>query len=275
MPRASLVVFFVATFGMAWLTLVRASDSNTERWSDKTREATLVFGGFAWAIAFGCLAVEIHGGDWVKETAPQVAMVAGYLTAICIYFVAARRSPGFLGARRLTWLPRLDEIDQAPAGSATPARSLLTEHGLLARVPGLHLSWCLNVGCDCSGAEVGGSSENCGSYRSAGTDAVGICNRPFNAPDLRGLGALGAVGTHEFSRRWSRSHLLTDDPLTGHQSHPISFVRHGASLAVVPHSPLPVLPHFLQRRSKSYSENTVWTRRATTSSCDAKISTHH
>ena len=76
----------------------------------------------------------------------------------------------------------------------------------------------------------------------------------------------GPVATTARSRWRTRSHLQTADPLTSHQSHPISFVGLGARVAVVPDSLLPVVHHFLKARSMTYLVNTVWARCALTRS---------
>ncbi len=110
----SLPLFFIAAFGMAWLTLLRASDANTERFVGGTRETVLVFGAFAWVLLFGWFAASVHGGDWRREAAPIVAAVSGFLTSVAIYLLAARRFPGFMGARALTYLPPLEELDKPP-----------------------------------------------------------------------------------------------------------------------------------------------------------------
>jgi hypothetical protein len=62
--------------------------------------------------------------------------------------------------------------------------------------------------------------------------------------------------------------------LSGHQSHPISLVRHGHRAAVVPHSFLPVRHRLCQVRSMSYSEETMGTWCAFASTFESSIGTH-
>ena len=101
MNIVALSFYFVATFGLVWLLCVRASDWQTDRWSDGPRAMALILGACAWLFCFGFLGEKLFDGNAKRSDAVMIASAGGVLGALVMYVFMARVRPGFLGASRM------------------------------------------------------------------------------------------------------------------------------------------------------------------------------